>query len=592
MTDRRHEPENLPGLRHSHVRNILVRTPGMRRARIVLFGVAAALMEIATLSGLMVLLSQLGGAHTHHYDQIGLGALGRNEQNLFLLGAFALLVTSSAAVRLTAYKEAISWSFQYAADMAVEVHRRVLSQNLEYHSRTSSAALISAQEKIHSAVYTVALNVFQTIGTLCVSFGIVIFLLFISPFVTMVSAIIILAVYALVTLVVRQKITRAAVDTNSTFSARIKLLQETINGIKDIKLTHSEINVGNQLDAIEQSFARSRGMIAYLGHFPRIAVETILFLLIAGGALTFVTSKSGFGVDVATLAALALGSTRLVPMMHQVYQSWVLVRSSKMSMDDVEEILALPAHLQALAGADFPDDLRSGLSFSNVDFRYEGRDSLAIAGLSLNVPRGSRVAILGPSGSGKSTILDLAMGMICPHKGVITFGGTDISPHNAGAYWRKIAHVSQSIFLTDGTLRDNVAFGTEGIEISQKKLEDALRRARLDTFARSLPDACETMVGEGGMRLSGGQRQRLGIARALYQQRPLLFLDEAMSYLDQSTASQVLKEVLEERGAKIITLFTTHNIEDLKYADFVLELDQGRLVFFGEVITYIAENSK
>ena len=199
-------------------------------------------------------------------------------------------------------------------------------------------------------------------------------------------------------------------------------------------------------------------------------------------------------------------------------------------------------------GAPLP--FRDSIKLENVSYRYPSGHTDAVNDVSLKVPHGASVGLVGGSGAGKSTLVDVILGLLEPSTGRVTVDGIDIATNVRG--WQdQVGYVAQAIFLCDDTLRRNVAFGVPDDKIDDEAVRRALRAAQLEDFVAQLPAGMETVVGERGVKLSGGQRQRIGIARALYHDPQVLVLDEATSALDTETEKGVMEAVNALHGAKI-----------------------------------------
>ena len=186
------------------------------------------------------------------------------------------------------------------------------------------------------------------------------------------------------------------------------------------------------------------------------------------------------------------------------------------------------------------------------------------------------VGFIGTSGAGKSTLVDILLGLLTPDTGEVRVDGKDIQA-NLRNWQDQIGYVPQSIFLTDDTLRRNVAFGLADEQIDDAAVQRAIRAAQLEEFVAGLPDGLETLVGERGIRLSGGQRQRIGIARALYHDPAVLVLDEATSALDTDTELGVMQAVTALQGNKTI-LIVAHRLSTVEHCDRLYRLEQGMVV--------------
>ena len=225
-------------------------------------------------------------------------------------------------------------------------------------------------------------------------------------------------------------------------------------------------------------------------------------------------------------------------------------------------------------------DVPPPLPFSDVirvehlGFYYPGTSEEVLTDVSFSIPKGSFVGILGPSGAGKTTFVDILLGLFVPTRGRITVDGADIR-QKLRAWQANIAYVPQSIYLTDATIRENVALGESPDEIDDGRVHQALAMAELDEFVNAQTKGIETMVGERGVKLSGGQRQRIGIARALYQQPEVLILDEATSALDTETEKSITDTILKFKG-QITIIAIAHRVSTLVECDFKVRFEGGR----------------
>jgi ABC-type multidrug transport system fused ATPase/permease subunit len=192
------------------------------------------------------------------------------------------------------------------------------------------------------------------------------------------------------------------------------------------------------------------------------------------------------------------------------------------------------------------------------------------------VRKGETVGFIGPSGAGKSTLVDVILGLLPPSSGELLVDGVNMHEHNIE--WQStIGYVAQAIYLTDDSIRRNVAFGIAEQEINDAALERALKSAQLWDFVQSLPEKDQTIVGERGIRVSGGQRQRIGIARALYHEPQVLVLDEATSSLDIETETEVMSAIRALQGFKTI-LIVAHRLSTVQHCDRVYKIENATIV--------------
>lgn len=226
------------------------------------------------------------------------------------------------------------------------------------------------------------------------------------------------------------------------------------------------------------------------------------------------------------------------------------------------------------AGCQLDDAGGVAIALSNVDFQYEAGNRHALEDVSLSVPAGATVALVGPSGAGKTTIAHLLMRFWDPDSGSITLGGHDLRDFKLDDLRRRLALVAQDTYLFNDSLRANILIANP--EADDTQLRDALKRAALDDFVAGLPDGLETNVGERGMRLSGGQRQRVAIARAFLKDAPVLILDEATSHLD-AVNEKAVRQSLEDLMAERTTIVIAHRLSTVRNADLIIALNEGRV---------------
>ena len=260
------------------------------------------------------------------------------------------------------------------------------------------------------------------------------------------------------------------------------------------------------------------------------------------------------------------------------------LQRSLAAMERVFEVLALapdkPDRPDAIAAPDAVRDIR----FERVDFEYrEGRP--VVRDFDVFVPGGSVVALVGRSGAGKTTVTDLVARFHDPTRGRILLNGTDIREFRLGSYRDLLAIVQQDVFLFDGSVRDNIAYGRHSA--AESDIEDAARRANAHEFIEKLPEGYETFIGERGVKLSGGQQQRLAIARAILKKPQILILDEATSNLD-TESEQLIQASMASLLAGRTTFVIAHRLSTIRRADMILVMENGEIVERGTDDTLMA----
>ncbi len=262
------------------------------------------------------------------------------------------------------------------------------------------------------------------------------------------------------------------------------------------------------------------------------------------------------------------------------------LEEAKVALERVDEVLSAPVAAASRPHALAPERLEGSLELEGVSFRYDPDGPDILTDVSIRIPAGQTVAIVGRSGSGKSTLARIALGLLEPTGGQVRLDGIDIGQLSVGTLRRMVGSVNQEPQLFDTTIAENITFG--GGPFDAKRLEEAVQLAAADDVLAKLPLGYATIVGEGGRNLSGGQRQRIALARVFYRAPRLLVLDEATSALDSESERRVrasLERFLQDRSALVIA----HRLSTVRNADHIIVLDEGRVVEQGTHEALVAE---
>lgn len=351
-----------------------------------------------------------------------------------------------------------------------------------------------------------------------------------------------------------------------------RALQESLGAIKDSRVLGREGFFVARYGRESLLLAGLSRKIQTVSQVPRLTLETMMMMGMI--VVVLVMQRRGEGADMLPrLALFAAAAFRLMPSVNRITQALTELRVSVAPLDAL--FTDMPKASVEAKGFEPQPRLRleRDLVLERVSFTYPGSEQPALAGIDLRLGRGDTIGLVGPSGAGKSTLVDILLGLLPPTEGRILLDGRPVPD---GGWHGTVGYVPQSIYITDDTVRRNVAFGIADHEIDDEALYRALAHARLDDFIASLPDGLDTRLDEDGVRLSGGQRQRIGIARALYHDPDVLMLDEATSALDPITERDITAAIRALHGSKTVVIIA-HRLSTVRHCDRLLLVEGGRL---------------
>lgn len=396
-----------------------------------------------------------------------------------------------------------------------------------------------------------------------------------APTVTLVTLAVLLPATIVIVQLVRPKLRHYGRTTNEQVQDSLNSLQQTLHGIRDVKVLGRERHFASSFRRTRDKLAQARYLSTTLSFVPSVSIETLVIIAI----ISFVAISSADGLSEATLPTLGLfayAGLRMMPAVSSMVSSVNKLRYGQSVASTVAEDLRLIGSSRNSAPwtPAEPISFEGELTLNDVNFSYDGITP-TLEDISLVVNRGESIGIVGETGAGKSTLLDIILGLLKPQNGSVLLDGHDLW-ENARNWHAIIGLVPQDIYLLDDSIRRNIAYGLEDQEIDDEMVLDALRLAQLGAFLESLPDGLDTNVGERGVRLSGGQRQRVAIARALYRKPEVLIFDEGTASLDNVTEAALMSSL--ENLRRDHTLITVaHRLTTVESADRIVLLDAGKI---------------
>jgi len=595
---RRNHPEKT--LIPSTVHKLLsILTPAERRQALVLFGLMLAGMVLETLSiGLiipaMTLLTQPGVLSRWFADKSFFSAVAGASESQMVISGMILLVCAygvkTAFLAFLAWKQT-AFTQKVQSNVSQRLFAGYMRQPYTFHLEKNSAQLIrNMTTQVYDVSNVVQLSLMMATEVL-VMFGIAALLITVEPL----GALSVVGILGLAgwsaNALTRRYLARWGEARQYHEGFRIQHLQQGLGGVKDVKLLGREREFLKNYGIHTALSAEASRKNSTLQALPRLGLEMLAVCGLAVLICVMIWQGKPMPSLLPTLGLFAGAAFRFMPSVSRIIIALQAVRFSLPAIATIQE------ELQMLEPPDQQTNKKrvvfsSSICMKNVSFEYSGTNVNAIDNITLKINKGSMVGFIGGSGAGKSTLVDVLLGLLEPTSGSVNADDTDIHDNLRG--WQdQIGYVPQTIYLTDDSLRKNVAFGLPEELIDEDAVKHAIKAAQLDEFVAALPAGIETEVGERGVRLSGGQRQRVGIARALYHNPEILVLDEATSALDAQTESWVMDSVRRLHGRKTI-IIVAHRLSTVEDCDFLFQLDKGKLIKAGdakEVLNMIPKGS-
>jgi ABC-type multidrug transport system fused ATPase/permease subunit len=559
---------------------------------LMLLSVFAEMATLGAVVPFLALLADPTAANKYPFLQTTLSFFGAEQGNVLLSAAiiFCIITISAALIRLLMMWSSMRFSYGLGADIGAEVYRRTLYQPYGWHVSQNSSEVLSGIDKVGSVVGGVLIPLVQGIVAFVMAIGILVMLIAIDWQTALIAGFGFTVLYGITTLALDKKIMSNGQIVSINMSRRVQAVQEGLGGIRDVLLDGTQPVYHQRFAGIDYAMRRAQASNALISASPRFIIEAVGMVLIVALAYWLSPRQGGLTGAIPVLGALAIGAQKLLPQMQLVYNSWSSINGSRHQLDDVLEFLSYSvASENSLANQKFDykqssvnkfqeeflsDYYEPLIALRNVSFRYKVDTPEVLHNINLEIKQGSRVGFIGKTGSGKSTLIDLIMALLHPTSGHIEVEGIALEKNNYRDWQKRIAHVPQTIYLSDATIAENIAFGIPLDQIDLSRVKAASAQAQLSDFIEGMPHKYQTHVGERGVRLSGGQRQRIGLARAFYKKADILIFDEATSALDIATEKSLMLAI-EAIEKNYTVLIIAHRLSTLNNCDHIVEIDSG-----------------
>ncbi len=458
--------------------------------------------------------------------------------------------------------------------------RNYIRRNYEYFLTADTAVIQRTITSDVNNMYALILSLLTLVSEVIVFIALAVFLLFTDWRMTAFVATLLAVTLLVIKIVIKPMMYKAGKDNQDYYSSLFKWINESVTGIKDIKIGGRERFFVNEYIRYGTGYVDAVQKYTLYSNVPRLIIEVVC---ISGMVLYFIflylTGQNSEAI-LSVLGAVGVALARLMPCANRInnqlnniayFEPFLMGVSDNLQ----DEISGANTDLSVI---DIPKEkleIKNGIELKNICYKYPETSKYILQDATIEVKVGEAIGIVGTTGAGKSTIVDVMLGLLHPEKGQVLADGKDVlTKENYRKYLKNIGYIPQNIFMLDDTIKHNIAFGVPDDEIDEKRLWEVIKEAQLEDFIKGREDGLNANIGERGIQISGGQRQRIGIARALYDDPEVLVLDEATSALDGETEKAVMESINILHGKKTLVIIA-HRLQTIEKCDHVYRIENG-----------------
>ena len=552
-------------------------------AILIVIGSVLELLAVAVFNPFIEVLMQTSSIEDDSFLKLFFTHIHLNgiEQYLVVLSALIAVIYLVKNIYLSFLQNVIlSFSYTTRMNLATRLLTTYMNEPYTFHLSKNIAEMQRCLQSDTSQFMSLINSCLQLTVEMVTCLALAAYLFHTSHSITVVIGVLLLLCIGLF-FMISKKVSSRLGRQNENYNAKLfQWINQSLGGIKELKILQREEYF---IDSYKTNYkkliwgARVNELIAAL---PKYIVETVAMVgLVFAIIIKLLFGHGALETFIPQIAVFAVAAFRLLPSVGRVnaYINSIMYNKASLDMiyDDLKEIDSEP--VQEIEWQEKKEKwiFTKGVTVEHVSYHYPDSDVEVLHDISLEIPKGKTVALIGPSGAGKTTLADIILGLLPPVSGVVRMDQHNVY-ENLRSWREKLGYIPQSIYLSDDTIRNNVAFGIYEAQIDDNAIWKALEKAQLKEFVQGLENGLDTYVGDRGVRLSGGQRQRIGIARALYHDPEILVLDEATSALDSSTEQAVMESIESLQGLKTMIIIA-HRLTTIKNADLVYEVSGGNV---------------
>lgn len=478
------------------------------------------------------------------------------------------------------------WKIQYAFVYrnqfmtSEKMLRSYLNRDYEYFLFADTAVVQRSITSDVNNLYGLILSILTIVSELFVSLTLVIYLFVVDPVMCLVIGALLLITMFAITKILKPVMKKSGQENQDFYAGLFKWISQIVQGIKELKVSRKERYFVNEYKKCGTGYVNAVERYSLYNNTPKLLIETVCVTGMIGFFIYTILSGQDVSSKLSVIGGFAYAAIKLMPSANKInnqlnaisyFEPFLMNVSDKLQdyiSDSKTDITYLSEDVERL-------DIKKGIYLKNIKYRYPQTERYILDNASMDVPIGCSVGIVGSSGAGKTTVVDILLGLLKPEAGGVYADETNTNDEYR-SWLKNVGYIPQMIYMIDGSIRQNVAFGVSDEDIDEKRVWECLEEAQLADYIKSLPEGLDTQIGERGVRISGGQRQRIGIARALYNDPEVLILDEATSALDNDTEAAIMESVNALHGKKTLIIIA-HRLQTIEKCDMVYRIENGKI---------------
>lgn len=510
------------------------------------------------------------------------GLFGSPDYETFAVSIMALLIATFIVKNIFLYiQQKLTFAFVYTNQFRTSERMmcNYLRRSYEFYLNADTAVVQRSITSDVNNMYALILALLQMMSDGVVSLFIITYCFITNGTMTVLLAVVMLALMFGVKVVLKPIMYKAGKDNQDYYSGLFKWISQTVQGIKEVKITTKEQYFVNEYKKCGKGYVDAVQRYSLYNNIPKLLIEAACVATMVGYMIYLVVTGVSTENMLTVFSTLAAAAFVLLPCVNRInnqINSIAYFEPFFMGVSDnlQDEINGEKVDMSFATDEEEKLPVEKSIELRDITYAYPNTEKLIFDHANLTVPVGTSVGIVGTSGAGKSTVVDILLGLLEVRSGVVLADGVDTRTQYR-KWLKNVGYIPQMIFMLDDTIRKNVAFGVPEEKIDEERLWEVLKEAQLDEFIRTLPEGLDTGIGERGIRLSGGQRQRIGIARALYNNPEVLILDEATSALDNDTEAAIMEAINRLHGRKTLIIIA-HRLQTIEKCDLVYRVENGQ----------------